>query len=116
MILAEKFQSVGIEFSQKIPSNVKTGCELIFCCCLNEESNNKNPNESIELNEEGEILRLPDILNEQHEIDEEANAILGESGENFFTYPKRYIKRQVLHACLTCVPESKEKPVKHAVV
>lgn len=66
-----------------------------------------------QLNEEGEILRLPDTLNEQHEIDEEANAILGESGENFFTYPKRYIKRQVLYACLTCVPESKEKPVKH---
>lgn len=36
----------------------------------NEEPNNKNPNDLNESNEEGEILTLSDILNEQREIDE----------------------------------------------
>lgn len=36
----------------------------------NEEENNKNPNDLNESNEDGEILTLSDILNEQREIDE----------------------------------------------
>lgn len=36
----------------------------------NEESNNKNPNDLNESNEDGEILTLSDLLNEQREIDE----------------------------------------------
>lgn len=36
----------------------------------NEESSNKNPNDLNESNEDGEILTLSDLLNEQREIDE----------------------------------------------
>lgn len=36
----------------------------------NEESNNKSPNDLNESNEDGEILTLSDLLNEQREIDE----------------------------------------------
>lgn len=36
----------------------------------NEEVNNKNPIDLNESNEDGEILTLSDILNEQREIDE----------------------------------------------
>lgn len=36
----------------------------------NEESSNKSPNDLNESNEDGEILTLSDLLNEQREIDE----------------------------------------------
>lgn len=41
-----------------------------------EESNNKNPNDLNESNEDGEILTLSDLLNEQREIDEVCCSLL----------------------------------------
>ncbi|XP_055309588.1 putative E3 ubiquitin-protein ligase UBR7 [Sitodiplosis mosellana] len=82
----------------------------------NNEEPNKNPVDLNETNEDGEILTLSDLLNEQREIDEDVVAVLGGSDENHCTYSQGYIKRQALYACLTCVPESKDKPEKRAGV
>ncbi|XP_031634882.1 putative E3 ubiquitin-protein ligase UBR7 [Contarinia nasturtii] len=82
----------------------------------NNEEKNKNPANLNDTNEDGEILTLSDLLNEQREIDEDALAVLGGSDENHCTYSEGYIKRQALYACLTCLPESKDKPEKRAGV
>ncbi|XP_013187334.2 putative E3 ubiquitin-protein ligase UBR7 [Amyelois transitella] len=62
------------------------------------------------------VVTMMDVLQEQEEFEEDANAVLGASDEKNCTYPKGYIKRQALYACLTCCPDAKTDPTKRAGV
>ncbi|XP_059055490.1 putative E3 ubiquitin-protein ligase UBR7 [Achroia grisella] len=66
---------------------------------------------------EGEkVVTMLDVLQEQEEFEEDANAVLGASDEKNCTYPKGYIKRQAIYACLTCCEDAKTDPAKRAGV
>ncbi|KAJ8730487.1 hypothetical protein PYW08_001900 [Mythimna loreyi] len=62
------------------------------------------------------VVTMVDVLQEQQEFEEDANAVLGASDDKNCTYPKGYIKRQALYACLTCCTEAKVDPAKRAGV
>ncbi|KAI8422861.1 hypothetical protein MSG28_006603 [Choristoneura fumiferana] len=62
------------------------------------------------------VVTMMDVLQEQQEFEEDANAVLGASDDKNCTYSKGYIKRQALYACLTCCSEAKEDPSKRAGV
>lgn len=53
--------------------------------------------------ENGEVSML-DVLNEDNELEAEANAVLGDSDDQNCTYVKGCVKRQALYSCLTCIP------------
>uniref|UniRef100_A0A182NEF1 UBR-type domain-containing protein n=1 Tax=Anopheles dirus TaxID=7168 RepID=A0A182NEF1_9DIPT len=52
-------------------------------------------------------VTMADILQEQEELEETSQAVLGGSDEKNCTYSKGYVDRQALYACLTCVPEAR---------
>nr|XP_026486444.1 putative E3 ubiquitin-protein ligase UBR7 [Vanessa tameamea] len=62
------------------------------------------------------VVTMMDVLQEQEDFEEDANAVLGASDDKNCTYSKGYIKRQALYACLTCCPEAKSDPKKRAGV
>lgn len=62
------------------------------------------------------VVTMMDVLQEQEEFEEDANAVLGASDEKNCTYPKGYIKRQAIYACLTCCEDAKTDPTKRAGV
>ncbi|CAH0714726.1 unnamed protein product, partial [Brenthis ino] len=78
----------------------------------------KNTSEDAEMAEyEGEkVVTMMDVLKEQEDFEEDANAVLGGSDDKNCTYSKGYIKRQALYACLTCCSEAKSDPEKRAGV
>ncbi|OWR47756.1 hypothetical protein KGM_202770 [Danaus plexippus plexippus] len=57
---------------------------------------------------------MMDVLQEQENFEEDANAVLGGSDDKNCTYSKGYIKRQALYACMTCCSEAKSDPAKRA--
>ncbi|CAH1646398.1 unnamed protein product [Spodoptera littoralis] len=62
------------------------------------------------------VVTMMDVLQEQQDFEEDANAVLGASDDKNCTYSKGYIKRQALYACLTCCTEAKTDPTKRAGV
>ncbi|XP_063822830.1 putative E3 ubiquitin-protein ligase UBR7 [Ostrinia nubilalis] len=62
------------------------------------------------------VVTMMDVLQEQQEFEEDANAVLGASDEKNCTFLKGYIKRQALYACLTCCSDAKTDPTKRAGV
>ncbi|XP_045495023.1 dentin sialophosphoprotein [Colias croceus] len=74
--------------------------------------------EDNELNESNgdKVVTMMDVLQEQEDFEEDANAVLGASDDKNCTYPLGYIKRQAIYACLTCCSEAKEDPTKRAGV
>ncbi|XP_061729667.1 putative E3 ubiquitin-protein ligase UBR7 [Cydia pomonella] len=81
-------------------------------------STNGNNGEDTEMAEcEGEkVVTMMDVLQEQQEFEEDANAVLGASDDKNCTYSKGYIKRQAVYACLTCCNDAKNDPDKRAGV
>ncbi|XP_048736471.2 putative E3 ubiquitin-protein ligase UBR7 [Ostrea edulis] len=53
-----------------------------------------------------DVLSMVDVLKEEAELEEEANAVLGDSDDQNCTYPMGYVSRQALYACSTCSPEN----------
>ncbi|XP_011207863.1 putative E3 ubiquitin-protein ligase UBR7 [Bactrocera dorsalis] len=52
-------------------------------------------------------VTMVDVLQEEHDLEEEYNAVLGASDEKCCTYSQGAIKRQALYSCLTCCPEGR---------
>ncbi|KAL0267397.1 UNVERIFIED_CONTAM: hypothetical protein PYX00_009681 [Menopon gallinae] len=52
------------------------------------------------------IVTMVDVLNEETELEEHANAVLGGADDKICTYSKGYVTRQPLYACATCNPPS----------
>ncbi|KFM63331.1 putative E3 ubiquitin-protein ligase UBR7, partial [Stegodyphus mimosarum] len=59
------------------------------------ESSNSSPKEDTE-------LTMCDVLQEEQELEEDANAVLGGSDDTNCSYDKGYVSRQALYACTTC--------------
>nr|XP_022333473.1 putative E3 ubiquitin-protein ligase UBR7 [Crassostrea virginica] len=57
-------------------------------------------------NSSEDVLSMVDVLKEENDLEEEANAVLGDSDDQNCTYPKGYVPRQALYACATCDPEN----------
>ncbi|XP_022097943.1 putative E3 ubiquitin-protein ligase UBR7 [Acanthaster planci] len=57
---------------------------------------------------EDTVLSMVDVLQESEELEEEANAVLGDSDDKCCTYPLGYRGRQALYACATCTSASNE--------
>lgn len=51
-------------------------------------------------------ITMIDVLEEEQELEEDANAVLGGSDDQNCTYPSGYAKRQALYACKTCAEKS----------
>ncbi|XP_050347291.1 putative E3 ubiquitin-protein ligase UBR7 [Nymphalis io] len=81
-------------------------------------SDNITTGEDVDMAEcDGEkVVTMMDVLQEQEDFEEDANAVLGASDDKNCTYSKGYIKRQAIYACLTCCPEAKSDPTKRAGV
>ncbi|KAG6461253.1 hypothetical protein O3G_MSEX012519 [Manduca sexta] len=60
------------------------------------------------------VVTMMDVLQEQQEFEEDANAVLGASDDKECTYSKGYIKRQAVYACLTCCSGAKDDPALRA--
>jgi len=71
---------------------------------------NVEPN-NIQLNDEEEDggITLVDVLEEEAQLEEDANAVLGGSDDKNCTYSSGYVKRQALYACITCTPKPGSK-------
>ncbi|GFU16421.1 putative E3 ubiquitin-protein ligase UBR7 [Nephila pilipes] len=52
--------------------------------------------------EEDTELTMCDVLQEEQELEEDANAVLGGSDDTNCSYDKGYVLRQALYACTTC--------------
>ncbi|CAI5736012.1 unnamed protein product [Hyaloperonospora brassicae] len=65
--------------------------------------------------EEEEIVTLSDVLKHNEHMTETADAVLGDASDTNCSYPMGYI-RQAVYACMTCTPESLEKPETRAGV
>lgn len=55
-----------------------------------------------ELQDENSVT-LQDLLDEEQELEDDANAVLGGSDDKNCTYEQGYVRRQALYACKTCV-------------
>lgn len=55
--------------------------------------------------EEDTELTMCDVLQEEQELEEDANAVLGGSDDTNCSYDKGYVLRQALYACKTCCAE-----------
>lgn len=81
-----------------------------------DDKNTENLNQEKTDDAEDRVLTLGQIIQDQHDLEEDAAAVLGGSDSKCCTYNKGYIKRQALYACLTCVPEAKTDEKKRAGV
>ncbi|EEB12067.1 conserved hypothetical protein [Pediculus humanus corporis] len=52
--------------------------------------------------EDESVVTMVDVLQEENELEEDANAVLGGADDKICTYSKGYIFRQPLYACATC--------------
>ncbi|KAK3917686.1 Putative E3 ubiquitin-protein ligase [Frankliniella fusca] len=59
--------------------------------------------------DESNAITMVDVLKEETELEEDANAVLGASDPLNCTYPQGYVKRQALYACITCIPADSDK-------
>lgn len=59
------------------------------------ESSNSQNNDETE-------LTMCDVLKEEQELEEDANAVLGGSDDTNCSYDRGYVSRQALYACVTC--------------
>ncbi|CAN8023009.1 unnamed protein product [Ixodes persulcatus] len=57
---------------------------------------------SPEIQDENSVT-LQDILDQEQELQDDANAVLGGSDDKNCTYEQGYVRRQALYACSTCV-------------
>ncbi|XP_041988113.1 putative E3 ubiquitin-protein ligase UBR7 [Aricia agestis] len=62
------------------------------------------------------VVTMMDVLKEQEDFENNANAVLGASDEKNCTYSKGYVKRQAIYACMTCCSGAKDDPSKRAGV
>ncbi|XP_022241102.1 putative E3 ubiquitin-protein ligase UBR7 [Limulus polyphemus] len=53
-------------------------------------------------------ITMLDVLEDEQELEEDANAVLGGSDDKNCTYPMGYVKRQALYACGTCSTVDKD--------
>lgn len=51
---------------------------------------------------------MVDVLEEEQELEDEANAVLGSSDDQNCTFPQGYVNRQALYSCKTCTGENGE--------
>lgn len=59
--------------------------------------------------EEDGGITLVDVLEEEAQLEEDANAVLGGSDDKNCTYSSGYVKRQALYACVTCMQKLGDK-------
>ncbi|XP_034250247.1 putative E3 ubiquitin-protein ligase UBR7 [Thrips palmi] len=59
--------------------------------------------------DESNAITMVDVLKEENELEEDANAVLGGSDPQNCTYPQGYVRRQALYACTTCIPANSEQ-------
>lgn len=59
--------------------------------------------------DESNAITMVDVLKEENELEEDANAVLGNSDPQNCTYPQGYVRRQALYACTTCIPADSEQ-------
>ncbi|XP_064649360.1 putative E3 ubiquitin-protein ligase UBR7 [Lineus longissimus] len=52
--------------------------------------------------EEENVLSMVDVLEEEKQLEDDANAVLGASDDTNCTYPHGYVHRQALYSCHTC--------------
>ncbi|KAL4710623.1 hypothetical protein ACJJTC_003259 [Scirpophaga incertulas] len=81
----------------------------------NELINNSEDNEMIDASDE-KVVTMLDVLQEQKEFEEDANAVLGASDEKNCTFSKGYIKRQAIYSCITCCGDARDDLTKRAGV
>lgn len=74
----------------------------------NKPSNLSGDSEMADNNDE-KVVTMMDVLQEQQDFEEDANAVLGASDDKNCTYPMGYVKRQALYSCLTCCNEPDKK-------
>ncbi|XP_047514002.1 putative E3 ubiquitin-protein ligase UBR7 isoform X1 [Pieris napi] len=66
--------------------------------------------------EDEKVVTMMDVLKEQEDFEEDANAVLGASDDKNCTFSMGYIKRQAIYACMTCNSDAKDDPSKRAGV
>nr|CAG4640943.1 EOG090X07TK [Eulimnadia texana] len=54
-------------------------------------------------------ITLIDVLEEEEQLEQDADAVLGGSDDQNCTYSKGYVKRQALYSCLTCIPDGSQQ-------
>ncbi|XP_046388838.1 putative E3 ubiquitin-protein ligase UBR7 [Ischnura elegans] len=54
-------------------------------------------------------VTMLEVLEDEQELEEDANAVLGASDDLHCTYDQGYVKRQALYACMTCTKPDEEK-------
>lgn len=79
------------------------------------EENNTTLNETVE-DPEQSIVTLGEVLQNEQEMIDDVNAVLGAIDDKKCTYSEGYMKRQALYSCLTCIPEAKSDVTKAAGV
>ncbi|CAI8011601.1 Putative E3 ubiquitin-protein ligase UBR7 [Geodia barretti] len=57
---------------------------------------------AVEREDEDTVVSLQDVLEENRQLEETANAVLGPSDDSSCTYSKGYVDRQALYSCATC--------------
>ncbi|XP_013391546.1 putative E3 ubiquitin-protein ligase UBR7 [Lingula anatina] len=55
-------------------------------------------------NEEDTGVSMVDVLEEEEQLEADANAVLGDSDDKNCTYESGYVPRQAVYACATCTP------------
>nr|CAG4647134.1 EOG090X07TK [Megafenestra aurita] len=58
--------------------------------------------------DEDKGVTLVEVLEEEAQLEEDANAVLGGSDDTNCTYTSGYVKRQALYACVTCRQKSED--------
>ncbi|TMW64351.1 hypothetical protein Poli38472_012973 [Pythium oligandrum] len=69
------------------------------------EETTPNGHEELDEEDDEEVVTLDEVLQEQSELNEAADAVLGDSSTDNCSYPMGYF-RQPLYACLTCTKAS----------
>ncbi|KAK4886651.1 hypothetical protein RN001_002922 [Aquatica leii] len=69
--------------------------------------------QSIEDNEQG-VVTLGEVLQDEQQMIDDANAVLGAIDDKKCTYSEGYMKRQALYSCLTCIPDARHDALKAA--
>ncbi|KAJ1519581.1 hypothetical protein ONE63_004856 [Megalurothrips usitatus] len=59
--------------------------------------------------DESNAITMVDVLKEETELEEDANAVLGGSDPQNCTYPRGHVKRQAIYACTTCIPAAPDQ-------
>lgn len=66
----------------------------------------ENSGASVHDAEEENSMTLDDFLEEELQLQSDANAVLGSSDDKNCTYNLGYVQRQALYACMTCTPQA----------